>query len=211
VSHELARDVAACEDRPAMAREFTELRLDEYLDELARESRVPGVGPAAALTVAAAAALVAMVARFVRNEWDEGRTCAIQAETLRRRAVDLAREDAEALTAFVDERERPVDVRPDTHDFKLGRTLDRAADVPLAIATTACDVAMLAAHVAVHAEHDVRADAIGAGFLASGAAQAAAHLVEINLAAGADDRRLRDAEALARAAGDAVARVASPV
>jgi formiminotetrahydrofolate cyclodeaminase len=192
-----------------VAADLTELRLDEYLDELAEETRVPGAGPAAALTVAAAAALVAMAARFVRHQWDEGRTCAIQAETLRRRAVDLAKEDAAALAAFIDERERPGDSRPEARDFKLGRTLERAGDVPLAIATTACDVALLASHVASHAEHDVRADAVGAAFLASGAARAAAHLVEINLAAGADESLLRDAENLARAAGDAAARAAA--
>jgi len=189
---------------------FGDLRLDDYLDSLANESRTPGAGPAAALTVAAAASLVAMAARF-RDDWDEARTCAIQAETLRRRAVELAREDAEALEAFIRERERPLDDRAEARDFKLGRTLERAADVPLAIAAAACDVALLAAHVADHAEHDVRAEAVAAGFLASGAARAAAHLVEINLAAGIDDTRLRDADNLARAAGDAATRVASAV
>jgi len=193
-----------------MERDFAELRIDEYLDQLAQESRVPAAGPAAAITVASAASLVAMAARFVEHEWVEARVCVIQAETLRRRAVDLAREDAAALEAFISERDRPDDVQPEARNFQLGRSLERAADVPLGIATTACDVAMLAAHVAAHAEHDVRADAVGAGFLAAGAARAAAHLVEINLAAGLDDERLRDAEALARAAGDAVARVASP-
>jgi formiminotetrahydrofolate cyclodeaminase len=193
-----------------MARDFGELRVNEYLDELAQESRVPGVGPAAALTVAASASLVAMAARFLGDDWDESRTCVIQAETLRRRAVELAGEDAEALAEFISELERPPDDRQEGRDFKLGRTLENAADVPLAIAAAACDVTLLAAHVADHAEHDVRADVVGAGFLASGAARAAAHLVEINLAASVDDARLRDAEALARAATEAATRVAAP-
>jgi formiminotetrahydrofolate cyclodeaminase len=194
-----------------MTSDFGALTIDDYLDRLAEESRIPGAGPAAALTVAAAASLVAMAARFVREGWDEGKACAIQAETLRRRAVELARDDVEALEAFLAERDRPPDDRAEARDFKLGRTLERAADVPLAIVAAACDVALLAAHVADHAEHDVRADVVGAGFLASGAARAAAHLVEINLAAGADDPRLRDADNLARAAEDAAARVAAAV
>src|SRR5437588_87360 len=45
-----------------MARDFLTLPIDELLDEFARETRVPGAGPAAALATAAAAALVAMAA-----------------------------------------------------------------------------------------------------------------------------------------------------
>lgn len=193
-----------------MGRDFAELRLEEYLDELARETRVPASGPAAALTVAAAASLVAMAARFVQQDWDEARTCTIQAETLRRRAVDLAREDALALDAFISERENPGGAHPEARDFKLGQILERAADIPLAICATACDVALLAAHVAEHAEHDIRADAVGAGFLAHGAARAAAHLVEVNLAAGVDDTRRRDAEAFVRAADHATRLLGAP-
>ncbi len=189
-----------------MARDFVDLPLEAYLDELGRETRVPGSGPAAALTTAAAASLVAMAARFLRKEWQEARTVVIQAETLRRRAVDLAREDAAVLAAFISERDSPKDARQEARDFQLGRSLERAADVPLAIAATASDVALLAAHVAEHAQHDVRADAAGAALLAHGAARAAAHLVEINLAAAGDDERSRSAEAFERTAADAVRR-----
>ena len=188
-----------------MGRDFVDLPFPEYLDELARETRVPGSGPAAALTTAAAAALVAMAARFLRKEWDEAHTSVIQAETLRRRAVDLAREDAVALSAFISERDKPAEKRQEARDFQLGRSLERAADVPLAIAATASDVALLAAHVAEHAEHDIRADAAGAALLAHGAARAAAHLVAINLAAGSDDERSRAAARFERTAADAAA------
>src|SRR5438445_493669 len=54
-----------------MARDFLTCTTEELLDELARETRVPGAGPAAALTVASAAALVAMAARFSRGSWPE--------------------------------------------------------------------------------------------------------------------------------------------
>jgi methenyltetrahydrofolate cyclohydrolase len=174
-----------------MARDFLTLPLEDLLDQFARETRVPGAGPAAALVVAAAAALVAMAARFSRDSWSEASTTVAQAEALRRRALQLAREDAEA------------------RDFHLGRTLDRAADVPLAIAETACDVALLAAHAAHLGDGEVQADAVTAALLAHGAAGAAAHLVEVNLASAPEDARVRRARDLARTAGEAAGRAGS--
>ena len=59
-------------------------------------------------------------------------------------------EDAEALDG-VPRRSDPTptsDAPAEMRDFRLGRTLDRAADVPLSIAEAACDVALLAAHIA---------------------------------------------------------------
>jgi formiminotetrahydrofolate cyclodeaminase len=87
-------------------------------------------------------------------------------------------------------------------DFNLGQALDRAADVPLAIAEAACDVAQLAAYVADHCEGDVRADAASAAALASGAARAAAHLVEVNLSMAEADVRVLNARKLVRLAED---------
>jgi formiminotetrahydrofolate cyclodeaminase len=184
--------------------------LEEYLDELARETRIPGAGPAAALTAAAAAALVAMAARYSRGSWEEATTTVAQAESLRRRATKLALEDAAALDEFLAARETPVDPRPEARDFHLGRTLARAADVPLAIGETACDVAVLAQHVADRGEPEVRADAAAAALLAHAATRAAAHLVEVNLAAASDDDRVARARLLAATAGDAAARATAP-
>jgi formiminotetrahydrofolate cyclodeaminase len=189
-----------------MRRGLLSLPLDEYLDELAGESRVPGAGPAAALTTAAAAALVAMVARRSR-EWSEAAASVAQAETLRRRAERLARDDAEALELFLAAREGG-DRRRETRDFHLGRALDHAADVPLAIGETSCDVALLAEHVAEHGDPEVRAEAAVAALLAHAASRAALHLVEVNLAAGPDDERVLRAARLVAAAGDAAARAA---
>ena len=193
-----------------MGRDFLSLPLEDYLDELARETRTPGAGPAAALTAAAAAALVAMAARYSRGSWDEATTTVAQAESLRRRATKLALEDAHALDEFLAARETPVDPRPEARDFHLGRTLERAADVPLAIGETACDVALLAQYVADRGEPEVRADAAAAALLAHAATKAAAHLVEVNLAAAADDERVRRAHGLATTAGEAAARATTP-
>jgi formiminotetrahydrofolate cyclodeaminase len=179
------------------------LPAEELLDELARGTPVPGAGPAAALVTAVAAALAAMAARYSGDSWSESAAAVAQADSLRARAGRLVQEDAEALQAFLTAREAVGEPRRAARDFKLGQTLDRAADVPLAIVEAACDVAQLAAHVADHCEGDVRADAAAATALAHGAARAAAHLVEVNLAAAEGDSRIARARGLVRAAGAA--------
>ena len=194
-----------------MARDFLTLPIDELLDEFARETRVPGAGPAAALATAAAAALVAMAARFSRGSWADASTTVAQAEALRRRALQLAREDAEALDAVLAARASPVDPRPEARDFHLGRTLARAADAPLAIGETACDVALLAAQVADQGDAELRPEAATAALLAHAAARTAAHLVEINLASAPDDDRGRRVLDLVRTAAAAAQRAANEV
>jgi formiminotetrahydrofolate cyclodeaminase len=186
-----------------MARDFLTLPIEELLDQFARETRVPGAGPAAALMTAAAAALVAMAARFSRDSWTEAGTTVAQAEALRRRALKLARDDADALDAFLAARDPSIEPRLEARDFQLGQTLDRAADVPLAIAETACDVALLALHTANYGEGDVRADAVAAALLAHGASRAAAHLVDVNLASGEEDERVRRVHEAVKNAGAA--------
>ena len=192
-----------------MARDFLTLPIDELLDEFARETRVPGAGPAAALATAAAAALVAMAARFSRGSWADASTTVAQAEALRWCAMQLAREDADALDAFLAARATPVDPRPEARDFHLGQILTRAADVPLAIGETACDVALLAAQVADQGDPELRPEAAAAAVLGHGAARAVAHLVEINLGSAPDDERARRARDLVRTAAAAAERAAN--
>ena len=192
------------EFRAFRASRLLALRVDELLDEVASEARVPGSGSGAALVVALAAALVAKVARVSRSQWAEAGGAAAQAETLRARAVLLADADAvvyeEALVAL----ERKEELDPGTRDAAIGDALVRAAEVPLMIATTACDVAVLAADVAEAAVPDAAADAAAAALLADGAARSARHLVEVNLAtAGQDPHTGRGAELVTIAASAA--------
>lgn len=177
--------------------------VEELLDELARDTPVPGAGPAAALATAAAAALTAMAARASFGSWEDAAGVVAQAESLRARAVRLGDEAADALTAVLAERSGSGGERAEMRDFRLGRTLHRAAAVPLSIVEAAADVALLAAHTADHCAGDVRPDATAGAFLAHGAARAAAHLVEVNLATVAGDERVKRAHGLVRAAGAA--------
>lgn len=165
------------------------------LDEL-----LAGGSPAAASGVAAAlvAAIAASIVReAARRSGAVG--AAAQAERLRSRALPLA--DANSR-AYLEASER---LAGSDGDFELGRALERAAEVPLLIAGVAADVAALATHVAERGDPAVRADAVGAAFLAEAAARSAAHLVEINLATGANDPRVRSARSLVAAAAASAA------
>ena len=75
--------------------------------------------------------------------------------------------------------------------------------MPLELAETANDVALLAAYTADRCEPRVRADVVAAGALAAGAAAAAAELVAINLTAIEGDPRVEQARTLAAAAARA--------
>jgi len=181
------------------------LSFETLLDHLARATPTPGAGSAAALVTAAAAALTAMAARSSRGSWSEAAAAVAQAESIRARATALAQEDADALDAYLSERAPNPAQPPETRDFRLGQSLLRAADVPLLIAETACDVALLAAHVASRCNGEVRPDAASAAALARGAVVAAAHLVEVNLATAPEDTRVVRARRLVGTADRAAA------
>ena len=174
---------------------------------MARES-APAAGSAAAIVAALAAAVVAKAA------WradDQG--SAAQALALAGRLTKLASLDADVFAVALGalkqatERSNSGATGSDSRDFQLGRTLQQAAAVPLAIAQAAADVALLAAEVARSGQSELREDAVAAAVLAEGAARAAAHLVAINLASRPDDDRA--ARAAVAVAVDAAATVGS--
>jgi formiminotetrahydrofolate cyclodeaminase len=173
-----------------------ELRLAELLDALAG-AHVPASGSAAALGGAMAAEVVAMVARATSG-WGDAAGAAAQARALSARLVLLASTDA---TAFA----RVVALRADPHadERDLGPALDRAAELPLAIADAAAATAELAAIAAGWAIGYERADAIAAAALAEGATRAAAALVHANLTTLPGDARAARADALVQAAASA--------
>jgi methenyltetrahydrofolate cyclohydrolase len=173
-----------------------DLRLHEFLEEVASASRTPGGGSVAALVAAAAAGLLAKVARASTEAWPEARGVAAQAEALRDRVAPLAQLDA-------DEYEAALRARSDGGDYELGRAYARAAEPPLQIVEAAADVALLSVSVAQHGDPGLRADAVTAASLAAGAARAAAELVAVNLTASAVDERVVRARKFAEQAADA--------
>jgi formiminotetrahydrofolate cyclodeaminase len=182
--------------------------LDRFLDELEAPAPSPCGGTAAAAAAAMAASLVTMVARGSRT-WSDGAGIAAQARALRARLTMLGDQDAEAF-AQVLAIMRSTPGTTEERDVVLGEALVQAAEVPLAIAEAAADVAELAALAAAAGSPHLRPDATAAAALAEAAVRAAAHLVEINLATVAGDQHSARAELLAAAAAGARARALRP-
>src|SRR6266550_1466401 len=104
-----------------------DLRLREFLDEIAAEGRIPGGGSAAALVTAIAAGLLAKVARGSGGTWSEAAGIAAQAECLRDRVTPLAETVAEQYEAALRAREETGGEQGERRDFALGQAYAKAA------------------------------------------------------------------------------------
>jgi formiminotetrahydrofolate cyclodeaminase len=152
-------------------------------------------GPVIAQAGAAAASIVSAAAR----EAGDGAVSA-QAAALAARLERLAAEDADAFARARAALAAALQSTPSAkRDFELGRTLDRAAAIPLEMAEACADVATLARDLAERCDPSFAPDLEAAARLASGAARAAAHLVEVNLVIGREDERAARARAAAEA------------
>ena len=183
------------------AGELEALSFTGLLDALEAPAPSPCGGSAAALAGAMAASLVALVARQSPH-WVEAGGVAAQCSALRIRLVRLAEEDIRVYAAAM-EALAAARGAEGSRDYMLGLALESAADVPLAIAEAAADVAELAATAAAAGAATLQPDATAAALLAEAACQAAARLVEVNLATLVDDHRAVEARACAAAAGRA--------
>ena len=162
-----------------------------------------GAGSLAANVIAQGAVLVAALA----HEEGEGATAA-QARRIGTRAGVLAvSNDAAFATAT---HELLTAVRGEGDGFWLEVALVDAAVTSRAICEVACDLALLAAHLAHSCDGARRADYVGIAQLAAAAASSAALLVRSNLVVSDKDWQLGAASAAAaeasrvaqRAAGD---------
>jgi formiminotetrahydrofolate cyclodeaminase len=174
--------------------------LEQLLDELAAPAPGPAGASAAALAAAMAASLVEMVARGT-GEWSDGARVADSAGELRRRLVQLAQDDADAVARLLELFRAPETERTD--DLALG--LLSASRPPLEIAVAAAEVAALARAASAEGKRVMRADASAAAQLAGAATRSAATVVETNLAAIPGDGAAAERAELSRRAGDALA------
>ena len=172
-----------------MTARYVDQSLGEFLDLVAKRQPAPGGGAVAAVTVAVAASLVAMAARYSADLLDGGEALIDDAERLRAGAANLADDDAEAYGAVIaawaasrgDERSRRQQV---------DAALTRAAGVALEVAELGAETARLAGRLAVEGKRDVRGDAATALLLAEAATRAAARLVALNVETGGGDGHL---------------------
>ncbi|MFL5924586.1 MAG: cyclodeaminase/cyclohydrolase family protein [Gaiellaceae bacterium] len=166
----------------------------ELADLISSTEAVPASGWVAGITAAFSAALVAKVASR-SDGWSGAAGAQAQAADLRDRLLELSAKDAQAYESALDALER--------RDAGLAQALGAAAEVPLALAEAAADVALLAASAAECADGAARADAAAAAALAAGAARAASKLVAVNLATSPGDDQVAAAARAVEAAEDA--------
>ncbi|MGW4490059.1 cyclodeaminase/cyclohydrolase family protein [Amycolatopsis sp. NPDC004368] len=177
----------------------------EITDTVASAAPTPGGGAVAGLTAALAAGLTAMVARYstAAGALDTAAVAA-RADELRRAAQRLADDDVSAYQAYLD-LVKPPDAT--ARKAAIRTALDAAADIPLALAAVAAEVAELGELLVEDGNPRLRPDALTAVQLASAVAASAAALVGANLRARRDDPRPARAAGLAAAAHAAAARV----
>ena len=139
----------------------SELKVGEFLAALGERTPAPASGAATALTGAFAARLVELAARFARDE-----AAVSRARTLSTRLTQLADEDADAYTVFMETRSEEA--------------RRRTIEVPQEIAASADEVERLAGRVGTQLTSSVAGDAEAAEELARAAARVARRLAELN-------------------------------
>jgi len=167
--------------------------VERFLDRIASVEPAPAGGSVAAVAVAMAAGLVAKAARLAHG-WPKATEVVERAEALRSRLATLALADADAYAKVIEALRLPSD--SPSRAAEVAGALSGAAEVPLAIAEAASEVAMLAALVAQEGNDRLRGDAVVAAELAEAGARGAAELVAVNLS-GRDDPRVRRAKEVA--------------
>jgi formiminotetrahydrofolate cyclodeaminase len=170
--------------------DFSSQNVAEFCDTISAETSAPGGGSVAAVVGALGAALAAMAARFSKEQWEDAAGAVAQAEALKARLLPLADEDARAYENVLLALRMPNEVDEEVRDAAIGDALSRAADVPMAIAEAAVDVATLGCELAQRGNPNLHGDAAAAVFLAEAAVRTSANLVEINLATREGDERL---------------------
>jgi formiminotetrahydrofolate cyclodeaminase len=163
---------------------FRSETLERFLERLASTDPAPGGGAAAALATAMAAALVEMAAGLSTDHVDDAAAIGGEAGDIRRRALTLADEDAAAYGRVLAAYRRPRDTEPDARRREIREALEGATAVPLDVARLAADVTGLGTRLVASGNPNLEGDAAAAVLLARAAAQAAARLVELNVAQG---------------------------
>lgn len=173
---------------------FLDEPLSVFLDRVASDEPAPGGGACAAVTVALAAGLCAMAARFSSATVSDAATVVERADALRRQAEGLVREDAEAYTDVLAAFQLPREPDAPGRRRRISAALSAAAEPPLAVAEVAVEVGVLARRIQAEGNPNLRGDAVTSRLLAEAGCRAAADLVAANLDEG--EPRLRRARYL---------------
>jgi methenyltetrahydrofolate cyclohydrolase len=188
---------------------YVGLELGQLLDAVGERSPAPGGGSVAALSVAFAASLVEMSARYSTGELPDAAEVAYLANGLRTRVAALADADSRAhhgVLRAMAARRRRADT-DETASGDVAVALRDASQVPLQVADLGAETAELASRLVRDGNPRLRGDCATALLLAEAATRSAARLVSINADdAGGDEllvRRARRSVELARQAAAA--------
>jgi len=197
--------------------------LSGFVAGVASSNPVPGGGSVAAHAGALAAALAQMVAgltigkkKYVAVE-GEMKEAALNAAALGNQLSALVQRDADAYAQVSEAYKLPKEpaAAAARRSEAVTSALLKAAEIPLETARAAVRVAELAALVAEKGNSNAVTDAGVAALLAQAAAKGAAYNVRVNVQALDDKSRgadlARDADALARKAGDLAERTTALV
>jgi formiminotetrahydrofolate cyclodeaminase len=172
---------------PGASRSLGDHTLEEYLAAVAARRPAPSGGAVAAVTVASAAGLVAMAARFSAGLAGADAVAA-EADELRVAVLALADADPAAYGDVLAAHRIP---RADgSRADRIRAALTRAAEVPLEIAAAGARVAAAGVGVAEGGNPNLAGDAVAAVLLAEAATRAAGQLVLINVELGGLDPAL---------------------
>jgi methenyltetrahydrofolate cyclohydrolase len=146
---------------------YLDSSLDRLLEDVAARTPAPGGGSVAAITLAFAAGLVAMSARFSNRQLPDSGELADELDVIRHTAGALADADADAYAEVL----------------STGRSNEavlRATEIPLEVCEQAAAVAERAARVVTDGNPNLRGDAMTGLQLAAAAVRSAAYLVRLN-------------------------------
>ncbi len=163
-------------------------RVGAYLEDLASDSPTPGGGAWAAVSAAAGASLISMVARLTikkkgfEHVVDRMRAIADECDDERWALLALADRDAEAyqgvMAAYKLPKATPEDER--TWAATLQSALERAADIPLEVARRSVYLMSLAEETLANGNPNAASDALSAATSLHAATLSALANVDIN-------------------------------
>ena len=163
--------------------ELSDASLGDFLDGVGARTPAPAAGAVAAVTVASAASLVAMAARFAKDEHGaDSSESAAEAEWVRHEVLALGQADGAAYGAVLEALRIPRS-QPQRQE-QIDHALEGATEIPLRIARAGSQVVALAARLVREGNPSLAADAQAAALLAQGATAAAANLVRANRSLG---------------------------
>jgi glutamate formiminotransferase/formiminotetrahydrofolate cyclodeaminase len=190
---------------------FENMKLREFLDELASNSPAPGGGSVAALGASMGAALVSMVASLTvgkekyRDNWGVMEAIRVKSEDLRARFVKLMNDDTESFNVYMAAMKLPKDTdeQKEARKSAMQKAAQAATLVPLLTLEACVDMAGLAFETTLKGNPNALSDAGSAALLAFAAGLAAAYNVRINLPNVKDETFVKDVrERMSRAVDD---------